>query len=330
MQSRRDAGTFIGGGQAGRPLPVPIPVPVHTYSIVARDPQTGQLGVAVQSHYFSVGSIVTWAEAGVGAVATQSLVRVDYGPEGLALMRQGYTADQALRQLVEQDEHREVRQVAMVDSHGNVAVHTGSKCIAAAGHAVGEQFSVQANLMVNDTVWPAMKQAYEQARGDLADRLVAALEAGQAAGGDIRGQQSAAILVVAGERSDKPWEGRLFDLRVEDHPRPVEELKRLVQLRRAYMLNDLNDELMTEGKFEEASRAMSEAIRLAPDVVEMRFWAAVGLFTAGREEQALPMFREVFSREPVWAELVPRLVPSGLLPDDPQALKRILSQSQRP
>ena len=319
MHSRH--GAIAGDGQPGRP------VPVHTYSIVARDPQTGQLGVAVQSHYFSVGSIVTWAEAGVGAIATQSFARVDYGPEGLALMRQGYTADQALRQLVQQDEHREVRQVAMVDSRGNVAVHTGSRCIAAAGHAVGEQFSVQANLMVDDTVWPAMKRAYEQAQGDLADRLVAALQAGQAAGGDIRGQQSAAILVVSGERSDKPWEGRLFDLRVEDHPRPVEELKRLVQLRRAYMLNDLSDELMAEGKFEEAAQAMSEAIRLAPDVVEMRFWAAVGLFTAGREEQALSMFREVFSTEPVWAELVPRLVPAGLLPDDPQALKRILSQS---
>jgi uncharacterized Ntn-hydrolase superfamily protein len=303
--------------------------PVHTYSIVARDPQTGQLGVAVQSHYFSVGSIVTWAEPGVGAVATQSFVRIDYGPEGLALMKQGYPADRALQELLAKDEQREVRQVAMVDSHGNVAVHTGSKCIAAAGHLVGEQFSVQANLMVDDAVWPAMKQAYEQAQGDLADRLMAALDAGQAAGGDIRGQQSAAILVVSGERTDRPWAGRLFDLRVEDHPRPVEELKRLVRLRRAYMLNDLSDELMAEGRFDEAAQAMSKAIALAPDIVEMQFWAAVGLFTAGREEQALSLFREVFAKEPVWVDLVPRLVPSGLLPDDPTALKRITDQYPR-
>ncbi len=297
--------------------------PVHTYSIVARDAQTGQLGVAVQSHYFSVGPIVPWAEAGVGAVATQSLAKVDYGPDGLALMRQGLTAKQALAALLENDEGREVRQVAMVDANGNVAVHTGAKCIVPAGHLTGHEFSVQANLMLNDRVWPAMKAAFESAAGDLADRMVAALEAAQAAGGDIRGQQSAAIVVVSGEKQEKPWKGRLFDLRVEDHPRPVEELKRLVKLQRAYRLTDQGDEFVTAKRFDEAMAAYAKAAELAPDIVELKFWQGVTLFKVGREDQALPMFKDIFAKEPLWADVIPRLVPLDLLPADPAALKRI-------
>jgi len=302
--------------------------PVHTYSIVARDPETGQMGVAVQSHYFSVGSIVTWAEAGVGAVATQSLVKVDYGPEGLDLMREGVAAQDALDKLLQADPDREVRQVAMVDAQGNVMAHTGTRCIQAAGHVTGDNYSVQANLMTDDTIWPAMKKAYEAAEGDLAERMLAALQAAQDAGGDIRGQQSAAILIVSGEKQEKPWQGRLFELRVEDHPDPIGELRRLVQLRRAYQLMDQSDELMTAGDFEGAARAASEGMGLAPHMVELRFWAAVGMFQAGREEEALPLFREVFEKEPVWAELVPRLVPSGLLRDDEEAIKRIVDQSK--
>jgi uncharacterized Ntn-hydrolase superfamily protein len=297
--------------------------PVHTYSIVARDPQTGQLGVAVQSHYFSVGPIVPWAEAGVGAVATQSLAKVDYGPDGLALMRTGLTARQALAALLENDERREVRQVAIIDAHGNIATHTGAKCIAAAGHLAGENFSVQANLMLNDTVWPAMKQAFEEAQGDLADRLLATLEAAQAAGGDIRGQQSAAILVVSGEKQDKPWKGKLFELRVEDHPRPVAELKRLVRLQRAYRLTDEGDEFVAAQKFDDAMSAYAKAAELAPDIVELKFWQAVTLFKVGKEDDAIGIFREVFAREPIWADVVPRVVPLDLLPNDPVALKRI-------
>lgn len=298
--------------------------PVHTYSIVARDPQTGQMGVAIQSHYFSVGSVVTWAEAGVGAVATQSLVKVDYGPEGLVLMREGHTANEALDTLLKADPDREVRQVAMIDAQGNVAAHTGAKCIQAAGHLIGDNFSVEANLMTDDTIWPAMKKAYEETQGDLADRMLAALQAAQDAGGDIRGQQSAAMLIVSGEKGEKPWHGRLFELRVEDHPRPVDELRRLVQLRRAYQLMDKSDELMTSGDFEAASRAAAEGMGLAPDVVELRFWAALGMFQAGREDEALSLFRQVFEKEPIWAKLVPRLVQSGLLRDDPEAVKRII------
>ena len=192
----------------------------HTFSIVARDPATGDLGVAVQSHWFSVGSIVTWAEAGVGAVATQSFVEPAYGPRGLDLIRKGTPAPDALKRLVAEDAQREVRQVAMIDTQGRVAAHTGKLAIAAAGHKVGAQYAVQANLMANEKVWPAMSAAYQTAKGDLADRLLVALEAGQRVGGDIRGKQSAAILVVKAKSSGKPWAGadRLFDLRVEDHP----------------------------------------------------------------------------------------------------------------
>lgn len=299
--------------------------PIHTYSIVARDPETGEMGVAVQSHAFSVGSAVPWAEAGVGAVATQSLTRIDYGPEGLALMRMGLTASQALADLITNDEGRDVRQVAMVDAEGNAAAFTGARCIAAAGHIIGDGFSVQANLMGDESVWPAMKDAYERAEGDLADRLIAALDAAQRSGGDIRGQQSAALLVVAGERTEKPWEGRLFELRVEDHPRPLEELRRLVRLQRAYRYADRADELIAAQNFDDAMGALARAAVLAPDVVELRFWAAAALFAAGREDEALRIFREVFAKEPVWARLAPRLVPLGLLPDDPAALERIVA-----
>lgn len=300
--------------------------PAHTYSIVARDAATGELGVAVQSHYFSVGSIVSWAEAGVGAVATQSVANVDYGPRGLALMREGLSASQALSALVENDPGRDVRQVAMVDANGRVAAHTGARCIPAAGHLEGDGFCVQANLMTNEDVWPAMTRAFEEAPGDLTDRLVAALEAAQAAGGDIRGQQSAALLVVSGDRSTEPWRGRLFDLRVEDHPEPVAELKRLVRLRRAYRLSDESDELMAQGRFDEAAALLERALELAPENDELRFWAALTLLRSGREERALAMLREVFSRGPRWAELVRRLAPLGLIPEEPGALERILAQ----
>src|SRR5437899_3340195 len=190
--------------------------PVHTFSIVARDSVTGELGVAVQSHWFSVGPLVPWAEAGVGAVATQSFVDPAYGPLGLELMRTGKTARQSLEGILASDPGREVRQVAMVDARGGVAAHTGKKCIPAAGHIEGEQFTVEANLMLNDKVWPAMAKAYRETKGDLAERMLAALDAAQTAGGDIRGRQSAAILIVSGKPTGKPWDDRIMDLRVED------------------------------------------------------------------------------------------------------------------
>ncbi|MHC4970385.1 MAG: DUF1028 domain-containing protein [Planctomycetota bacterium] len=304
--------------------------PVATYSIVARDPRTGELGVAVQSHWFSVGSVVSWAEAGVGAVATQSLVDPAYGPQGLELMRTGRGAPDTLRALVEADEGRDVRQVAMIDATGRVAAHTGPRCIAAAGHVVDpkNQFSVQANLMASDDVWPAMAKAFRESSGDLADRLVAALEAAQRAGGDIRGRQSAALVVVAANSTGRPWVDRRFDLRVEDHPQPVKELKRLVRLQRAYLHMNAGDAAMEHEDFAEASRQYAAAEKLAPEIVEIPFWHAVTLTASGRVDEALPIFGRVFAREPVWADLVPRLVPSGLLPDDAKLLERI--EAQRP
>ncbi len=299
---------------------------VHTYSIVARDPHTGQIGVAVQSHYFSVGSTVPWAEAGVGAVATQAFANIDYGPEGLALMRQGRNAAQALEILLQQDEEREIRQVALVDAQGNVAVYTGSRCIAFAGHATGDNFSVQANMMVNDSVWPSMKRAYEMTEGDLANRVIATLEAAQEAGGDIRGQQAAAILIVSGEQQQQSWHGRVFDLRVEDHPRPVEELKRLVSIRKVWLLFDQSNELALAQRYDEAVNLLRKAIELEPDITELKFRGTSILFMAGEVPEALALLRDVFAREPHWAELIPRLAAAGLMPDDPVVLKYLLDQ----
>lgn len=299
-----------------------------TYSIVARDPATGEMGVAVQSHWFSVGSVVPWAEAGVGAVATQSFVDPSYGPLGLALMRAGKTAPEALKALLAGDGQAEVRQVAMVDARGNVAAHTGARCIAAAGHETGEQFSVQANLMENPSVWPAMAKAFREAKGDLADRLVAALEAAEAAGGDIRGRQSAALLVVKGTSTGRPWADTLFNLRVEDSPRPLEELKRLMRLQRAYAHASQGDDLAAAGQLEGALREYAEAARLAPEVLELPYWQAVTLAGNGHLEEALPIFRRVFQADPRWAELTPRLPAAGLLPADRDLMSRILEQAR--
>ena len=300
-----------------------------TFSIVARDSETGDLGVAVQSHYFSVGPIVPWAEPGVGAVATQSLIEVSYGPKGLQMMSSGRGAKQTLDELLSQDPNKEVRQVAMIDSHGDVAAWTGKKCIPAAGDHVGAQYSVQANLMSNERIWPAMAEAYENTKGDLATRLLAALDAGQAAGGDIRGQQSAAIVIVKGKRSNKPWQDRIMDLRVEDNPHPIVELRRLVRLWRAYRNVDQGDVYATESKIEDAMKAYAEGARLAPGNDEILFWQAASLWQLGREKEATPIFRRVFARDRRWVELVPRLVPAGLLKDDPESIKRIQALAPR-
>ncbi len=298
---------------------------VHTYSIVARDPVTGDMGVAVQSHWFSVGSIVTWGEAGVGVVATQSFVDPGYGVRGLALMRDGVSAPEALKRLLAVDANRDGRQVAMLDAQGRVDAFTGKAAIAAAGHVVGRGVSAQANMMGKDTVWPAMLAAYERASGDLADRLIAALEAAEGAGGDLRGRQSAAILIVKAKGSGRPWSGadRTFDLRVEDHPAPVAELKRLVRYQRAYTHANRGDELMTEKKVDAALAEYRAASQLAPEVLELPFWHAVTLASIGREAEAAPLFRTVFAKEPQWDELLGRLPAAGLFPNDPALLARI-------
>jgi len=299
--------------------------PVATYSIVARDAATGELGVAVQSHWFSVGSIVSWAEAGVGAVATQSFVDPSYGPLALSLLRAGRSAPEALAGLLAADAGRDVRQVAIADAVGRVAAHTGARCIAAAGHATGDGFSVQANLMDNPGVWPAMNDAFAKAQGDLADRLLAALDAAQAAGGDIRGKQSAALLVVRGTATGRPWVDRRFDLRIEDHPEPLAEMRRLLRLARAYEHSNYGDELATLQRWDEAGREYAAAAALAPEIAELPFWHAAALATAGRLDEARPLFAAVFAREPRWRELVPRLPAAGLLPDDAALIAKIVA-----
>ena len=299
--------------------------PVHTFSIVARDSVTGDIGVAVQSHWFSVGSVVSWAEAGVGAVATQSFVEVSYGPLGLDLMRGGKTAPEALAALLSVDEHADVRQVAMVDAQGNVAVHTGENCLREAGHFKGKSFSCQANMMQNATVWSAMAAAYQNTSGDLLSRLMAALEAAQAEGGDIRGMQSAVILIVPGTKEAPSWQ-RTVDLRIEDHADPINEMKRLVTVHRAYVHMNKGDELMTEGDFDGALAEYAAAEKLYPENLEMPYWTAIGLVNAGKVDDALPMLKKIFQQNPNWKELTRRLQGTGLIVDDAAVLERILAQ----
>jgi uncharacterized Ntn-hydrolase superfamily protein len=298
---------------------------IATYSIVARDAATGQMGVAVQSCAFSVGSAVSWGEAGVGVVATQSFTNIDFGPEGLALLRSGAGAAAALEQLLARDPDRNLRQVALLDAHGGVAAHTGSRCIAAAGHQTGDGVSVQANMMTDDSVWPAMLAAYQRARGDLAARLLTALEAAEAAGGDIRGRMSAALLVVAGDRMEKPWQGRPIELRVEEHPQPLVELARLLRLKRAYTSYRKFMFAAREGRVADGAASLQETLDLAPELDEPRLSAAIGLYLEGRPDQALGTFRDVFARKPRLAEWIARMTAAGIFPSDPGLLRLVQS-----
>ncbi len=308
----------------------PIRQPVHTYSIVAMDSATGEIGVAVQSHWFSVGSMVTWAEPGVGAVATQSFVDPSYGPRGLYLMRTGTPAPEALAALLRADPDSQVRQVAMIDARGRVAAHTGSKDIPAAGQHVGRWYSAQANLMRNDRIWPAMAHAFETTKGDLANRLLAALDAAQAAGGDIRGKQSAALIVVSGDRTAKPWE-RIFDLRVEDHANPLGELRRLVTMSRAYHAATEGDNYVAAGKIDSALASYRRASTILPDSAtnsELIYWVAVTLADIGRVDESIPLFRRAFTQDTSWAVLLPRLPGVGLLHADEAAVQRIIREAR--
>ena len=298
--------------------------PVHTYSIVAFDEETGELCVAVQSHWFSVGFLVPWAKAGVGAVATQSFVKVDYGPEGLNRMKNGQSAEEALNCLLSEDEGEAVRQVAMIDVKGSVAAHTGTKCIYAAGHQIGKNYSVQANLMEKETVWPSMANAFERSNGDLAEKMMAALEAAEAEGGDIRGKQSAAMLIVSGNPTGIPWKDVVMDIRVDDHAEPLKELKRLIRIHRAYQHANKGDHYLELEEIEKALVEYEKASEFYPENPELPYWSAVTLASKGNLDQALPIFREVFQKEPRLRILTPRLVNSGLLPNDPALIEAII------
>lgn len=292
--------------------------PVHTYSIVAQDPATGDLGVAVQSHWFSVGSIVAWAEAGVGAVATQSFVDPAYGPRGLSLMRSGLNAEQALEALVLVDDGRAVRQVAFIDTEGGVAAHTGDRCIEFAGHHVGKGYSVQANMMHGDQVVSEMAKAFENSTGPLAERLLAALQGAERAKGDIRGRQSAAMLIVKSESTGRPWADRVLELRIEDHESPIIEMERLLRVHQAYEHMNAGDVAVEHSDLEAARREYAAAGELAPGNLEVQYWQAITLATTGHLAEAKPILKGVFAADARWVELTRRLVKPGIIPDTPE------------
>lgn len=298
----------------------------HTYSIVAYDSVTGDIGVAVQSHWFSVGTVVAWAEAGVGAVATQSFSNPAFGPQGLALMKTGLNAEQTLNALIESDEGRDYRQLGVIDARGKAKSYTGTKNIVEAGHLVGNYYAVQANMMKKNTVWPAMAKAFENTTGTLSERMLAALEAAQAEGGDIRGKQSAALLVVSGKPTGKGWVDRLVDLRVDDSLNPLKELRRLLEVKTAYDFMNAGDLAIEAGDYKAATKAYASAEKMFPDNLEMQYWHAVNLANQGDMDKALPMFRSVFSKNEDWKELTPRLIKPGILNVSEKDLTRILKQ----
>lgn len=308
--------------QMGKPFAVR---PNHTYSIVARDAATGDLGVAVQTHWFNVGPRVIWAEPGVGAVATQSFTDPSYGRLGLQMMAAGKAAPDALKALIAGDAHEDVRQVGMVDAKGGTAVHTGEHAIVEHCNHAGEGFTVQANLMLNNTVCSAMVEAYNSTKGDLAERMMAALEAAQGEGGDIRGKQSSAMIVVSGDASKERWNSTLFDLRVDDNPDPIAEMRRLLTVARGYKMMQAGDDYWTEGKVEEALAAYTKAEEMMPNSHEAVFWHAATLAAGGYVDDSLPLFAKAYKMWPDWRILVKRLPASGLLPDDPKILDKILN-----
>lgn len=284
-----------------------------TYSIVARDPETGALGVAVQSHWFSVGSVVTWAESGVGAIATQSFAEPAYGPRGLALLRLGIDPETALQALTSADVEQARRQVAFVDATGRVAAHTGALCIEAAGHITADGVTVQANMMRSASVWPAMLEAYQRSKGDLTDRLLAALDAAEAAGGDIRGRQSAAMLIAAGTSSSQPWRDRLVDLRVDDAPDPLAELHRLVNVHRGYQHMEAAETHQIAGDLAGSLEEYQLARPLLGANDEAAFWSAILMADAGRVEEGKALLADIAAREPGWNDLLRRLPAVDLL-----------------
>lgn len=297
----------------------------HTYSIVARDHETGEMGVGVQSHYFSVGSVVDWGRSGIGVVATQSFVNKSFGLRGLELMEQGKSPEEALKILLSDDKGKDVRQVALLDANGRVAVHTGSKCIKYAGHAKGDNFSVQANMMLTDKVWPAMAKAFENNKNlALPERIIRTLEVAETEGGDIRGKQSAALLIVKGERVENKWDDPFIDIRVEDHNEPLKELDRLLILWRAYENMDKGDIAVEKGDVAKALEEYNTAREMVPNNLEMKYWTAISLANNSRIEMALPLFKEIFKKDKNWRILTERLPDVEVLKISEENLNKIL------
>lgn len=299
-----------------------------TYSIVARDERTGELGVAVQSRWPFTGGVVTWARPGVGAIATQSFVDVRYGPAGLELLALGRSPEAALGELLADDPDPAVRQVGIVDARGRSAAHTGSGCVASAGHLLGRDVSVQANMMERPTVWPAMLAAYRMADGDLADRLMAALRAAEGEGGDVRGRQSAALLVVPGRPEARPWETR-FDVRVDDARVPLDELARLLAVARAYEALDEGLEAVAVGELSAALALIERAAALAPDDDQLRLWLAVAVFDSGDEDRGRSLYRSALAVEPRAGEHLRRFAAAGQLPGRERLVEMLTGEPRR-
>ena len=297
----------------------------HTFSIVARDAETGEMAVGVQSHWFSVGTLVSWGEAGVGVVATQSFVNKSYGIKGLELMKKGKTASVALQELLQADEGREVRQVAMIDVNGNVNAYTGKNCIDHAGNIVGKNYSVQSNMMLTDKVNTAMAKAFEGSEGKpLAERVLIALQAAEKAGGDIRGKQSAAILVVAGKSTGQPWNERLIDLRVDDHKAPLDEMSRLLRLYRAYQHMDKGDLATEKNDMKLAMEEYGTAMKMFPENLEMQYWTAITLANNKKVAEASKLLQKIYKKDANWRALTKRLPKVNLLTVSDANLKELL------
>lgn len=294
----------------------------HTFSIVARDPKTGEMAIAVQSHWFSVGTVVAWGEAGVGVVATQSFVNKSFGIRGLELLKQGKTPQETMDILLSDDAGKEVRQVAILDINGKVATHTGKNCIDAAGHINGENFSVQANMMLNDKVWPAMANAWKKnEQMPLAERVMEVMKAGQVAGGDIRGKQSAVLMVFGSKKTSEPWNDKLIDLRVDDNKEPIKELERLLKVHRAYEHMNQGDLYTEKNDMANAMKEYNAAMKMFPDNLEMKYWTAITLANNKQVNKALPMLKEIYVKDANWRELTKRLPKVGLLNVTEQELK---------
>ena len=296
----------------------------HTFSIVGRDPKTGEMAVAVQSHWFSVGTTVSWGEAGVGVVATQSFINKSFGLRGLALLKEGKSPQEALNALLENDPGKDVRQVAILDTKGRVATHTGKNCIDDAGHLNGENFSVQANMMLNKNVVPAMEKAWKaNSELPIAERMVSVLKAAQQAGGDIRGKQSAALIVVKAKATNEPWNDRAIDIRVDDHEQPISELERILKTYRAYEHMNQGDLEVERGNMEKAMTEYRSAMTMFPDNLEMQYWTAITLASNKKVKEASAMLQKIYQKDPNWRELTRRLPKVGLLTVSPEELKEL-------
>ncbi len=297
----------------------------HTFSIVARDSRTGEMAVAVQSHWFSVGTVVTWGEAGVGVIATQSFVNKSFGLRGLALLKQGKSPQEALDILLSDDAGREVRQLAILDTLGRVATHTGKNCIDAAGHINGKDFSVQANMMLNEKVWPAMAQAWnESTQLPLAERMIEVMKKAQAAGGDIRGKQSAVLIIFRPQKTDAPWDDKVIDLRVDDHAEPIKDLERLLKVHRAYEHMNAGDLYVEKNDMANAMKEYNDAMKMFPGNLEMKYWTAITLANNKQLQKALPILKDVYTKDPNWRELTRRLPKAGLLTVSEADLKKLM------